>query len=142
MNNMLTFAKRNLPSILLGMLTIVIYALLFGIYSNNDIDNTWSSAWIYNFYEHGTTRDIVFREADANYWGVRFFSHIFCYIYGSILSYAGYTLHHVLLISLMFAVAGAACWYAIANKLLKDQRQVLAFLFMLVWSGVFFRRGE
>lgn len=122
----------------LGLLTIAVYALLFGIYSNNDIDNTWSTAWIYNFYEHGITRDIVFKEGDANYWGVRFFSQIFCYIYGAILSYTGYTLRHVLLISLVFAGCGAACWYLIARKLLQDRREALTFIFMLLWSGVFF----
>jgi hypothetical protein len=111
---------------------------LFGIYINNDIDNAWSTAWIYNFYQHGITQDIVFCEGDPSYWGVRFFSQIYCYIYGAILSVTGYTLYHVQLISLTFVALSLFFWFQIGKKILQDQKQALIFLFMLAWSSVVF----
>jgi hypothetical protein len=138
MSKLFKIIKQHPYITCLSLLTFTIYALLFGIYSSNDIDNTWSTAWIYHFYEHGITEDILFFKGDPTYWGVRFFSHIYCYIYGFILSHAGYTKYNVQFISLCFMMASLACWYTISKTILKKRNQILVFIFMLVWSGVFF----
>ena len=45
----------------------LVYVLLKGIYLNNDIDNSWTGAWIFNFWNRGITEDIIFFEGDASY---------------------------------------------------------------------------
>ncbi len=122
----------------LTALTVAVYALLFGIYVNNDIDDTWSTAWIYNFWNYGTTKDIVFREGDESYWGVRYFSHVYCYLYGGALSVMGYSKTSVHLVSLSLAALGVFLWTSCARAIFKDRDKTLTFLLLLAWSGVVF----
>ncbi len=118
------------------LLTALVYCGLWGIYQNNDIDNAWSTAWIYNFIRYGETRDVIFCEGDPNYWGVRFFSHIYCWIYGGVLTLIGFTKNNVHLISGTLTVVGLICWKTAAERLLVNSRQVMAFTVMLALAGV------
>ena len=118
------------------LLIALVYGSLWGIYQNNDIDNAWSTAWIYNFIRHGETRDVIFCEGDPNYWGVRFFSHIYCRIYGGLLTLLGFTKNNVHLVSGGMTIAGVICWKMAAERILENSRQVMAFAVMLTLAGV------
>lgn len=138
MKNIIEYLNNNRLAVGLFCLTVAIYALLFGIYITNDVDNTWTTAWVYSFWYHGNTHDVVFYEGNKTYWGVRFFSHIFCYVYGAVLAVIGYTKNNVHMISLFFIVMSLVCWKRIADMLFNDSRKTLVFVFMLAWSGVVF----
>ncbi|MBN2640480.1 MAG: hypothetical protein JXR78_02385 [Victivallales bacterium] len=113
-----------------------VYSALFGIYINNDVDNTWSTAWIYNLWNYGIQKDIVFCENDESYWGVKYFSHIYCYFYGALLSVLGWTKYNVFAISLGLTTAGLFFWKKIADRIFKDSDKVFVFISMLALSGV------
>jgi len=117
---------------------LLIYSFLFSRYLLNDIDDTWTTAWVYYFIHDNTTQDIVFQENNPNYWGVRFFSHIFCYVYGSILLLIGFTRDNVHLISNFFGLGTLWCWYQLGKKVFSEKKDVFVFLLLLASSTLFF----
>lgn len=119
-------------------LLFLIYSFLFSQYLLNDVDDTWTTAWVYYFIHDGTTKDFVFMENNQNFWGVRFFSHIFCYIYGTILLFIGFTRDNVHLISNLFGVGTLWCWYKIGKKIFAEKKDVFGFLLLLAGSTLFF----
>lgn len=119
-------------------LLLLIYSFLFSRYLLNDVDDTWTTAWTYYFIHDNTTRDIVFMEDNPNYWGVRFFSHIFCYIYGTILLLVGFTRDNVHLISNLFGLGTLWCWYQTGKKIFTEKKDVFVFLLLLAGSTLFF----
>ncbi len=114
----------------------LVYVLLKGIYLNNDIDNSWTGAWIFNFWNRGITEDIIFFEGDASYWGVRFFSHIFCWIYGFAGMVFGFTRDVWIGVSAFWMLTGFLIWYGIGKILLPNRNAARVFLFLLVLAGV------
>jgi hypothetical protein len=129
--------KFPTESLAFGFL-LLIYSFLFSRYLLNDVDDTWTTAWVYYFIHDNTLRDIVFQENNPNYWGVRFFSHIFCYAYGSILLLIGFTRNNVHLISNFFGLGTLWCWYRICGKIFVEKKDVFVFLLLLAGSTLFF----
>ncbi|MEI6972017.1 MAG: hypothetical protein WCL44_10935 [bacterium] len=119
-----------------GAMAVGVYSVLHGIYLNNDIDNAWTTAWIYNFTRYGSTHDVVFCDGDATYWGVRFFSHLFCWLYGGVASVTGFDRNSLQVISIALMVAGFYFWFRIGSTLLEDRRSNAVFMVLLVFSGV------
>ncbi|MBE6371567.1 MAG: hypothetical protein E7055_05785 [Lentisphaerae bacterium] len=115
----------------------IVYLLLFDRYLLNDIDDTWTTAWVYYFIHDGQTKDLVFMEQVPEYWGVRFFSHLFCWIYGGFLSLIGFTRANVHLLSNFFMFAGFGCWYWIGKRIWKSKEMAFELVLLLAMSTLF-----
>lgn len=117
------------------MLALYLYCKLFGIYTINDIDNAWSAAWVYQFFNHGISHDMIFCDGDSTCWGVRFFSKIYAYFYGWILSHIGFSLPHIQFISHGLVFLGLLNWFLIAKKLWNQTKPAVWFVILLALSA-------
>ena len=126
--------KDNWPEWLAAAIAAAVYIFLFDRYLLNDIDDTWTTSWVYYFIHDGQMRDMIFMEQVPEYWGVRFFSHVFCLVYGSVLKLFGFTRANVHSISNFFMLCGFFLWYKIGYRLWKNRKTAICLVLMLAFS--------
>ncbi|MBO4648306.1 MAG: hypothetical protein J5806_09140 [Lentisphaeria bacterium] len=132
----LPFLKKHWPECLTAAVAAAVWGLLFDRFLLNDIDDTWTTSWIYYFIRDGQTRDLIFMEQVPEYWGVRFFSHIFCWICGAVLSVIGFTRSNVHLLSNLWMLGGLALWYQVGKRVWQDRKQAAELVLLLALSTI------
>lgn len=120
------------------ILLLLIYVFLFGRYSINDIDDTWTTAWSYYFMHDGTVKDLLFEDGNPYYWGIRFTSRVFCWLSGIFLSIAGWTKNNIHLFSHLCGAGTLFLTYLYLEKYFPQKRQRIWCLLLLAMSTVFF----
>ena len=132
----LPFLKKHWPECLTAAVAAAVWGLLFDRFLPNDIDDTWTTSWVYYFIHDGQTRDMIFMEQVPEYWGVRFFSHIFCWICGGVLSLIGFTRSNVHLLSNLWMLGGLALWYQVGKRVWQDRKQAAELVLLLALSTI------
>jgi hypothetical protein len=98
----------------LAAVCLLAYALLFGRYRIEEVDDAWYLSYFYNKYVHGSGEDIAFADtAKAN-----FFMAAQIAINGPLLSYFGWSKAVIHTINLAWMALAAASWWAIGGKVL------------------------
>lgn len=118
---------------------VLTYFLLHDIYRPDNYDDPGFLSFVYNYTIRGISHDIVFGSTHRDgYSGLVLFGKSCGYLYGSVLSLAGWSRSNSHLISIILVSLSAFFWYQIISKLGFTLKLALFFSLALLLLEPFF----
>lgn len=127
--------------ILAACLVLLVYTLLHGIYRYNNIDDSWTLSYSYNYCQAGTTQDWrIGGESISmnNPGGLLSFGRVASWVQCGFLDKVGWSRQNGHLLSSLFTLLSVGLWFLIARKLKLSVALALTFcISLLLYEPIF-----